>query len=253
MKYYTSGDVSHYLNISVRTLRYYDQIDLVPPARIEESGKRLYTSREILLLEKIVLLKSLAMTLEDIKKIINQITIEEILTLHKEKLENNILQLKESLKNTHTLSNTLKLEGNLNWGHLLPLVKENAKMAGKNEWGKHFSEKEQKTLKEAMPKMEHPSTRKWINIIKRTNFCLRRNLAPHSEEGQTLAEDCLLLSEDFFKGDQKLGEKFWKARKSERASKEMGLYPISSEILEFMDEAINYYEEHYPKLTNKKG
>ncbi|WP_430786814.1 MerR family transcriptional regulator [Virgibacillus flavescens] len=244
MKYYSSGEVSQKLNISVRTLRYYDEIHLVPPATKEESGRRLYTSQELFLLEKIILLKSLAMSLEDIKKVLKQITMKEILTLHKEKLENKIQQLQGSLKHTHTLTNILKLEGKLNWNHLLPLISENAEMDGKDKWEKHFSNAEQETLQDDIPKMEDPSTRKWINIIKRIEYCLQRDIKPHSPEGQTLAEDCLLLSDELFKGDQALAEKFWKVRRSEETSKEMGFYPISSELLDFMEEAIIYYEDN---------
>ncbi|MFC7319728.1 MerR family transcriptional regulator [Halobacillus campisalis] len=244
MRYFTSGEVSQTLGISVRTLRYYDQIGLVTPAKKEETGRRLYSSRELVVLEKILLLKSLSMSLEDIQKIINELTIEEILTLHKEKLENKIQDLQYSLQQTHSLSNTLKLEGDLDWNQLLPLVRENNKRAGTNRWENHFNEDEQKILQEDLPKMEDPSTKKWINIIKRSQFCIERELTPDSEEALTLAEDCLLLSEDFFNGDEQLQQKFWEARKSEETSKEMGLYPIPSDVLDFLEKATLCYEKN---------
>ncbi|MCP3033078.1 MerR family transcriptional regulator [Halobacillus sp. A1] len=244
MSYFTSGEVSQTLGLSVRTLRYYDQIGLVTPAKKEENGRRLYSSRELVVLEKILLLKSLSMSLEDIQKIINELTIEEILTLHKEKLENKIQDLQYSLQQTHSLSNILKLEGDLDWNQLLPLVRENNKRAGTNRWENYFNEDEQKILQEDLPKMEDPSAKKWINIIKRSQFCIQRGTRPDSEEAHTLAEDCLLLSEDFFKGDKQLQQRFWEARKSEETSKEMGLYPIPSDVLDFLEKAILCYEKN---------
>ncbi|WP_409295547.1 MerR family transcriptional regulator [Peribacillus sp. SCS-26] len=240
MDQYTSGEAAKSLGISVRTIRYYDSIGLVSPARTEESGRRLYTDHELLQLEKILLLKSLSMPLSDIQKIIGEITIEQILELHKERLDNQISQLQQSLKQTQAIRNILQLEGSLNWDQLLPLVRESS--TGKKSREDYYDSTEQAVLTERLPKLEDSSAQKWISILKRAKLYLQAGLLPSSDEAQLLAEDCLLLSRELFQGDRELEEKFWNARKSEETSKEMGYYPISRELLRFMEEAISHNE-----------
>lgn len=53
MTLFSTGEVSKKLNISLRTLRYYDQIGLVVPTIKKDNGKRYYSEEDMLLLEKI--------------------------------------------------------------------------------------------------------------------------------------------------------------------------------------------------------
>ncbi|UOQ50055.1 MerR family transcriptional regulator [Gracilibacillus caseinilyticus] len=243
MNYFLTGEVAKRLNISVRTIRYYDEIGLVVPTKKEENGKRFYTPEDILMLEKVLLLKSTSMPLNDIEKIINMISTETVLSVHKEQLVQNIKQLNESLDYTNTLINTIKLEGNIQWENLIPLLSEDPalKEARKNDTMEElFSEEEQKTLNEQLPKMESDSSQiaKWINLIKRIELCLKEGKSPSSEEGKLIAEDTLILSNEMFNGDVELERKFWEARKSKDNSSDLNLYPVQEEVITFMEKAI---------------
>ena len=61
------GDLS---GVSARTLRYYDEIDLLKPLKVNDSGYRMYGDREVDLLQQIMFYKSMDMKLESIKEII---------------------------------------------------------------------------------------------------------------------------------------------------------------------------------------
>lgn len=43
----TVKEVSELTGISIRTLRYYDEIDLLKPAKVTEAGYRLYDERSL--------------------------------------------------------------------------------------------------------------------------------------------------------------------------------------------------------------
>jgi DNA-binding transcriptional MerR regulator len=58
--------------VSSRALRFYDEIGLLPPARISSSGYRLYGEREVNLLQQILLYRELGLSLEEIKQIVTQ-------------------------------------------------------------------------------------------------------------------------------------------------------------------------------------
>ena len=53
---YTIGDLAKQLNITTRTIRYYDQKGLVKPSRVSESGYRLYSNEQIKQLKLIIFL-----------------------------------------------------------------------------------------------------------------------------------------------------------------------------------------------------
>ena len=93
MDFFSTGEVSKKLNMSLRTLRYYDQIGLVVPTVRKDNGKRYYSNEDMLLLEKIALLKSTSMSLTDIQKVINQVSTNKVLLVHKEHLEMNMKNL----------------------------------------------------------------------------------------------------------------------------------------------------------------
>ncbi|MBN3554708.1 MerR family transcriptional regulator [Fictibacillus nanhaiensis] len=245
MSLFSTGEVSKQYGVSVRTLRYYDQIGLLLPSIKSDSGTRMYTKEDLQLLEKITLLKSLSLPLTEIKKIIGEVTIKDILVVQKKDVQTQLDQLQSASEKINTLLHILELQGELDWEHILSLVQANegAKIAEKNQtWEKLFSDNERKTLQNSLPKLEDASTAKWVNIIKRIEICLKNKSEPSSEEGLLIASDVLLLSHEMFQGDAELEEKFWNARKSETSSRSMNLYPVSNEVLEFLDRAIISYQ-----------
>lgn len=67
-KYYYIGEVSSLLDISTQTLRYYDKIGLVRPAKVnEQNGYRQYTYDQIHYIERIKYLQKLGLPLTEIR------------------------------------------------------------------------------------------------------------------------------------------------------------------------------------------
>ena len=50
----TVKEVSELTGISIRTLRYYDEIDLLKPAKVTEAGYRLYDESSLKILRQIM-------------------------------------------------------------------------------------------------------------------------------------------------------------------------------------------------------
>ena len=68
---YTIKKLSEIAGVSARTLRYYDEINLLKPCRIISSGYRIYGQKEGDLLQQILFYKSMDMKLEDIRELIS--------------------------------------------------------------------------------------------------------------------------------------------------------------------------------------
>ncbi len=234
--YVSTGELSKRFNISMRTIRYYDQIDLVSPSRVEEGGKRFYSGEDCFLLEKVLLLKSLDLPLEEIKKIVTEESTETILLAHKTFLEEQLKATQASIAHTTSLINILSLEGTIHWEELLSLVLPKKET---RNWSTFFSEKEQETLQERLPKLEQDSmtTKKWMNMIKRIELCIQEGFSPGSAHAKLIVEDMELLSEETFQGDQNLMMKFWDVRRSQESSSELNLYPVKQEIIDFIEKA----------------
>lgn len=242
MKFYTTGEVSRRLNLSVRTLRYYDGIGLLSPQHKDPSGKRYYSEEDVVTLEKISLLKSLHLPLNEIQDILAQVTMEDLLQAHKRSLTQQMQEIEASLAHTNTLLNMIRLEGGvLSWEQLLTLVKQaNSGDKKKLAWGHYFTEEEQMELRDHLPAMQQddPLIKKWIEVIARIENRIAQGINPSSDEAIVIAEDVILLSEETFGGNRQLEEKFWEIRKSVKDSEKLQLYPVKAEVIAFLEQAI---------------
>jgi DNA-binding transcriptional MerR regulator/effector-binding domain-containing protein len=87
--------------VSVRTLRHYDEIGLLPPAEVEPAtGYRYYSAKQLRQLNRIVALKDLGLTLGQIRRLLDGITVDELrgmLLLRHAQLERELHQQRHNL------------------------------------------------------------------------------------------------------------------------------------------------------------
>ena len=109
----TVKEISKITGISIRTLRYYDEIGLLKPARVTEAGYRLYDDQELEKLQKILFYKELEIPLSDIKKIMENpeydkqkaLAVQKSLLERKRNRLNGIIELIDDvMKGVNTMS-----------------------------------------------------------------------------------------------------------------------------------------------------
>lgn len=109
--YYTIGEVAKLSNLSVQTLRYYDQIDLFKPAYIDTlTNYRYYQDNQIFYLDIIKSLKYIGIALEDIKKALG-LTSGELLSFleqQEQRIEEKISRLNEAKYTLHKTKKQLQ-------------------------------------------------------------------------------------------------------------------------------------------------
>lgn len=125
-QYYTSGQFAKKANVSIRTVRYYDKQGLLKPAGMSEGGYRLYTDSDFAKLQKILSLKYLGFSLDEIRSItINDDDngyVEESLLLQMNLISKRIEHLKlveQTLKETSKLVTDNK---SVDWNKILHLI-----------------------------------------------------------------------------------------------------------------------------------
>lgn len=124
--YYTTGEFAKKANVSIRTIRYYDKQDLLKPAGMSESGYRLYTDSDFARLQKILSLKYLGFSLDEIRFItVNDKDSNYV----KESLQLQQGLVKKQLEHwklvEQTLADTLELvqdDSRIDWNRILHLI-----------------------------------------------------------------------------------------------------------------------------------
>lgn len=66
------GDIAALTGLTIRTLRYYDQIGLFPPSGQTDSGHRLYDESDLSRLHQILALKELGLPLTEIQSVLER-------------------------------------------------------------------------------------------------------------------------------------------------------------------------------------
>jgi len=100
---YKIGDFSKETGVPIKTLRYYNEIDLFNPVEIDLfTGYRYYSSGQIEDLNLILKLKKVGFSLEEIKKYWNNFN-NDIMLKKRDELIKNIDELKENISEIENL------------------------------------------------------------------------------------------------------------------------------------------------------
>lgn len=125
-QYYTSGEFAEEAHVSIRTIRYYDQKNLLKPAVRTKGSARRYTDQDFAKLQQILLLKYLGFSLSDIREItigsgdaqflLNSLQIQK--RLAEERLE----EMRNVIAAIDSTSQALKSSQQVDWSKMLNLI-----------------------------------------------------------------------------------------------------------------------------------
>lgn len=119
MNYYKTGQFARLANVSERTIRYYDKIGLLKPSFVMENGYRQYSDLDLLKLQKILSLKHLGFSIEEIfPMVMDNTNLKESFELQIDLIEDKISHL-QSLKDALKRASQTP---DLSWNMILSLV-----------------------------------------------------------------------------------------------------------------------------------
>lgn len=119
MNYYKTGQFAKLANVSERTIRYYDKIGLLKPSFVMENGYRQYSDLDLLKLQKILSLKHLGFSIEEIfPMVMDNTNLKESFELQIDLIEDKISHL-QSLKDALKRASQTP---DLSWDMILSLV-----------------------------------------------------------------------------------------------------------------------------------
>ena len=109
------GDFARLSQVSVVTLRYYDEVDLLKPVKVDSfTGYRFYSSEQLPRLNRILALKDLGFSLEQIKLVLaDGLTVEQLrvmLALQRTEVEKHLADEGERLRRIEARLRQIELE-----------------------------------------------------------------------------------------------------------------------------------------------
>lgn len=174
---YTVQKLAQLAGVSSRTLRYYDEIGILKPARTNSSGYRIYGQKEVDRLQQILFYRELGISLDQIKDIITAPAFDaaDALKEHRERLLEKRKQLDLLITNVEktiasaegrtTMSDKEKFEG-----FKKKMIEDNEKQYGKEireKYGEETVEKSNAKLMN-MTREEHEAVAKLAEEINST-------------------------------------------------------------------------------------
>ena len=124
-KCYTTGEFAKKAKVTIRTIRYYDKKGILQPSFRNDAGYRMYTDQDFLKLQKVLSLKYLGFSLEEIKNMTINDDVSDITKslqmqadlLHK-KAEHLKLMEEALRKTTKVIEETSEVD----WNEILGLI-----------------------------------------------------------------------------------------------------------------------------------
>lgn len=123
--YYTSGEFARMANVTIRTIRFYDKQGILKPSKVSEAGYRLYTDEDFGRLQKILSLKYLGFSLEEIMALTIHDDREDMansLKLQKELIRKRIRHLEMMEQTLENTSHMVEMSGAIDWNDILNLI-----------------------------------------------------------------------------------------------------------------------------------
>ncbi|WP_025847054.1 MerR family transcriptional regulator [Paenibacillus ehimensis] len=126
--YATTGQIAKRTGITLRTLRYYDQIGLLSPSQHSQASVRLYSKEDLVRLQKIQTLKYIGLTLQEIKEVIREESLSghdlrSSLTAQKETLRQKLAHMEVVVKAINQAMGILKNEPqDVEWSSMIELI-----------------------------------------------------------------------------------------------------------------------------------
>ncbi|MBS4208014.1 MerR family transcriptional regulator [Bacillus sp. FJAT-50079] len=238
--------LSKQANVTTRTLRYYDAIDLLKPTGATEGGHRLYEETDLFKLQQIQFLQRIGFTLKEIKPLLETNSIDPLLHL-----ENQLRFIRAEREQLAIMENELiglihsySLEGKLDWQLILNMIQHHQENHTKaKQLYKQWFGGNAKKVMENLPNMNRPDedTKEWIDMISQ----LKRlsNQSPSSKEVQEIVGKMTLKINALYGDNEEMVNQIWEVRKSPEKSEQLGWYPLEEKLLRFLDEAFAIYEQ----------
>ncbi|TMC21834.1 MAG: MerR family transcriptional regulator [Chloroflexi bacterium] len=220
--FYHTSQFAQKASVTIRTLRFYDQVGLLSPTEHTEAGYRLYTDEDFFRLQQILALKFLGFSLEEIKRClqVGPTGLPEVLALQKAMLQEKREQI-DAIIRAITETEELLDTNQYDW-HAIIKVIQVMQMEQTNDWQKKYFTDEQLQQMEELSKQSYTpeqrqqlaewgkhwteadqqeASRQWDAVFAELKRLVAGGYDPASPEAQALVQQQQALIRAFTHGD----------------------------------------------------
>ena len=198
---YKIKELAKLAHITTRTLRFYDEIDLLKPSSVGENGYRYYEEADLLKLQQILFFKELDFSLDQILEIMKSDDFDRLATLTKQKelliqkkvrFENLILTIDQTMKQDKTKIQADNLFAGFTTEESKTYEKEVEQKWGDNKAYEQSREIAQKWTKEDIAKIQKEGSDITVTLISLLDKPIE------NEEVQECIEKYFLFMQHFY-------------------------------------------------------
>lgn len=259
---FTIGELAKLVGVSVRTLQYYDQANLLN-SNYTESHKRVYTRDDILKLQQILFLKSLGFPLQEINNKIlkskNSADLNKVFIQQREILLHQIANLNKIAVTLDQVISETEVGQEISVDRLITIMEL---MKQGNPYSfviRYLNDEQLKSIENRLLASSEKNETLVKEVFTQLDNLYQQGVDPEGKEGQELAECWWNMVNDFTTGDIDMLERLISA------GRDIGNWPeeiktLSEPIENFLKKALNIYlltkgiqiTDSEDKIENKK-
>lgn len=240
MQHWKIGELAKETGLTVRTLRYYDQIGLLTPSRRMDNGYRLYNEEDIKRLQQILSLRQIGLTLDQIQSSFEEhrFSMGDVVQLQMDQLREQIDNQQQLLKRLEEIHKSIQAQQDVSVERLLKII-EVMNMIEKHGFDPGFSEEEMEQIKqrgeEYGPEKIREVEEEWPKLIAKVQAELDKGTPPSDPAVQALATRWKELIEMFTGGNPEISRKLAQAyQDTPKFGESMGM---NSELMDYVQQA----------------
>jgi DNA-binding transcriptional MerR regulator len=205
------GELAKRTGLSVRTLHYYEEIGLLKPSGRTEAGHRLFTADDVVRLQRIMSLRELGFSLEDIKCSLDEpgYSLAPLIDMQLTKLTEQIALQQRLYKRLSVI------RGRLLQGEAIPVTQFLEAMEAMMNLEKYLTPEQIKKLQTVREQHGDEGPRRFKAFVEEVRGHMQAGDAPTSETVQALAARWKASSMATTGGDQALGQGLQRMLRSE--------------------------------------
>jgi MerR family transcriptional regulator, thiopeptide resistance regulator len=200
------GELAGRTGVSVRALRYYDEIGLLSPSRRSEGGHRLYTAEDVVRLQRIKSLTQLGFTLREVRGCLDRpdFLLERVVRLHLARLRERIELQRRLCERLERVSDRLSSGEDVSSEEFIETVMEVIDMSERIE--KYYTPEQLEYLEQRRNEVGEERIREveaeWPDLMEQVRAEMEAGTDPSEERVQALARRWMGLVREFTGGDQ---------------------------------------------------
>lgn len=246
---FSVGEFSEKTGVPIPTLHYYDEIGLLRPEKHPSSGHRIYNYQDIIILQKILSLKFLEYSLDEIKNLLNKtsftVDLNESLSLHFQALEKKKKQIEQSMKSINRVIRLIEEEGSVDSNLILNLIHGMRIQHIQEEWmGRHMLTDIAQELEKKSEEDKISLDKTFIQVSKEVKQLYGKPVEDPKVQRMIknyVEEFFSFLGEDLM---QKLADTNIEGELDIQELENMTPSPFTEDEQKWFDQAIEYYIQH---------